>query len=216
MRSLSIETVESLNQAFRENPGWANGKNFPVDHLHATVAESRWEYENIHGIYLTNEPHAWMALWMAVTNRNILRKRHIGYMRPTEADDSLGRIKLFTQTPAVDNLCQSAYVYIFNPSTFQDRETVDVSAVPKEDKVPLLLENGFERQEVERRGKLYDGLVDITGKSRVIHVDEWQIALTNSPDIIPDTELAVRQNAIKQLAGRIAVSHIEIGEDYIQ
>jgi hypothetical protein len=216
MRTISINTAAELNDALKNTTGWANGKNFPVDHLHATVAESRWEYENIHGIYLTNEQHAWMGLWMALSNRNVLRKRHISYIKPTSPEDALGNIELFTVLPPEDILCDSAYVYLINPPRLCDREIVDIRNVPKQNKVETLLKAGFERQQITRRGRQQPGVVDTTGTERLVLVDEWQIALTNIPDIIPDTELAIRRAAIAELVGRVSVINSEVGEDYIR
>ncbi len=216
MKSIALETAQELNDTLRANTGWANGKNFPVDHLHATVAESRWEYENIHGIYLTNEQHAWMGLWMGVCNRNVLRKRHISYMRPKSSVDAIGRIGLFTNTTPEDSVCDAAYLYLFEPSKFRDREIVDIRGVPKPNKVETLLANGFVRKDITKRGRQQPGLVDATGVERVVLVDEWQIALTNFPDIVPDTELVIRRTAIAELAGRISIMSSEVGENYIE
>lgn len=216
MKTISIETAAELNGALIDNKYWANGKNFSVDHLHSTISKSRWEYENIHGIYLTNENYAWMGLWMAVSNRNALRKRHISYIKPDLPTDALGSIELFTDLEPQAALCEEAYLYLVDPIELHDAEVVDIRAVAKPNKVESLLGHGFERQEVMRKGGLQAGVVDVTEKKRVVLVDEWQVALTNTPDIIPDTELAIRRSAIAELVGRVSVTSLEVGEDYIR
>lgn len=217
MKTTSIGSLESINSKLAAERKWANGKNFPVDHLHATIAGSRWDYENIFGIYLTNESHAWMALWMAVSNRNTLRKRQLSYRRPTQGNDSLGSVEIYSKTPATELTCDTGYVYLFDPAIYRaDRQIVNISEVPKSRKAAALVENGFEWQTIERRGKGMPALVDLSNDPRVVIVDDWQVALTNTANVIPDEELIIERPAIEQLAGRIALTQIEIGEDYLR
>lgn len=216
MRTVSIETCAELNDNLLGNTFWANGKNFSVDHLHATISESRWEYENIHGIYLTNENYAWMALWMAVSNRGALRKRHISYIKSSQSSDAVGSIELFTELQPEEALCNEAYLYLVDPEGFDDADIVDIREVPKANKVERLLDQGFERRLVERKGILKQGVVDLSEKERIVLVDEWQVALTNITEIVPDTELAIRRTAIAELAGRVSLTNSEVGEDYIR
>ena len=83
-----INSIEDLQELLKNNCYWANGKSFPVNHLHATGAQSRWEYENVYGIYLTQPHFAWMAMWMGSTNRETVQKRNLTYIIPkTENND---------------------------------------------------------------------------------------------------------------------------------
>lgn len=216
MVSKSIETINDLNTVLELNKGWANGKNIPIDHLYPTVAESRWEYENILGIYLTNPSYSWMALWMAVCNRNTLRKRNISYLRPVDSSDMIGGVELHSDRSITENLCEAAYLYFFDPQDYNQIEQVDITTVPKKQKADALLEQGFQWENMQRRGALKSALVDTTNISRLVLVDEWQLALTNTPIIVPKVELNIRKTAITELAGRIAITNTEIGEDYIR
>ncbi len=217
MKSASVTSIESLNGKLAYGKKWANGKNFPVDHLHATIAESRWDPENIFGIYLTNESYAWMALWMAISNRSTLRKRQIGYQRPDQNDDHIGSVEIFTEMAATEVVGEKGYVYLFDPIVCSaGRQIVDITELPKDQKTASLINNGFEWQQIERRGREVSGLIDLTLEPRVVLIDAWQLALTNTVSIIPDEELIIEKPVIEQLVGRIALTRIEIGEDYIR
>lgn len=215
MNRVAVTSLEQLSQQLQEGEGWANGKNFPVDHLHATVAESRWPYENIHGIYVTNAAHTWMALWMAVCNREALRKRHLRYLAP-QASDVVGKLEIFSSTDVAACLVPRGYLYLFGSKQYLERgEVVDISEVPKAEKVAALTDHGFRWRKIMRHNQLQRALVDTTPGPRTVLVDDWQVALTNVPQIIPDHEIVIEPLVVQALLGRVALSASEIGEDYI-
>lgn len=214
MKTVTVESIPELMPWVEKGAAWANGKNFPVDHLHETIAESRWPYENIHGIYLTNESHIWMALWMAISRRGSLSKRHIRYFAPTSADP-LGQVEVYSSDMA-SCLGKKGYLYLFNPVLYlATGRLVDIRDVPKSEKVDALLDEKFEWANMVRHGKTQAALLDKTREPGVVLVDEWQIALTNTPRAIPDTEIIIEQLAIKGLVGKVALSKTEVGEEYI-
>lgn len=215
MNRVSVTSLGQLHEQIFSGAGWTNGKNFPVDHLHATVAQSRWAYENIHGIYVANETHDWMAVWMAVSKRETLRKRQLRYIAPTAAH-ILGGLEVFTSIDISNCLNNRGYLYSFQPDDYLETgQAVDISEVPKPEKTGALLQSGFEWSEIERRGEQRKALVDTTGEPRIVRVDEWQIALTNRNRILPETEIIIEESAIRQLLGYVALSSAEVGEDYI-
>lgn len=111
MRKESVGTVQELGDILSRNTSFANGKNRPLDHLHATGACSRFVHENIYGIYFTNEDHAWMALWIAVTDRTKVRKRNITYVRPNE-NDAIGGVAVYSPDTSLDVFCDDgAFIY---------------------------------------------------------------------------------------------------------
>lgn len=62
MESVQPKTIEDLSKILERNNLYANGKNIPIEFLYETVARSRWDRENIWGIYLTQPSYAWMGL----------------------------------------------------------------------------------------------------------------------------------------------------------
>ncbi|TAL49830.1 hypothetical protein EPN81_04515 [Patescibacteria group bacterium] len=123
MKRKVISREQDLQDLLARNQAYANGKNSPVAHLYATVATSRFDIENIFGIYLTRPAYAWMALWMAVTNREVLRKRHLTYYAPRDGD-SIGSIAVGgTDVSLGDLLCDQAFLYLFEPDVLPKTET---------------------------------------------------------------------------------------------
>ena len=102
------------------------------------------------------------------------------------------------------------------PATYlESGRLIDISSVPKKEKADVLLDKGFRWGEIERHGGVQNALLDTSGEPGVVMVDEWQVVLTNTPRIVPERELVIEQAAIKQLLGALALSDVEVGEDYI-
>lgn len=211
-----IHTPDDLNALLAKRRYCANGKNLPVGHLYETVAASRWPHENLLGIYLTNPDHAWMAVWMAITRRDRLRKRQLRYLRPAvDAGDSLGRIEIYDPARAVvsDVFCDRAFLYLFDQDRFAGASVVDISG--ENDKVAALERRGFRRQIVERRGWAREGYVPDSAARQVVIVDAWQIAVVNAETMAPDVQVTLAGDLIRQLSPRVTFCSDEIGEAYL-
>ncbi len=210
MESIKVSTTSELNKFFNNNRFYVNGKNIKVDHLHETTANSRWEYENLWGIYLTNTDHAWMGLWMAATSRGKVRKRQIRYISPKE-DDFIGRIEIYNpdHLKLEDALCDEAYLYLFDLSKYEGIETLDLARNFN------LLKDSFRKDEIEKRGVIQNYFLPNFEHRAVVIVDDWQIALINFKKIVPDIELILTKDLIKELSQKVTFTDIEIGQNYI-
>ncbi len=208
MEKIAVNTIDDLDGILRNNTCWANGKNYKIDDLHSTGANSRWLYENIWGIYLTDASHAWMALWMAVTDRIKIKKRDITYVRPRS--DSIGRIAVFAEGRE-GLFVDEAYLYFFRPR--QCRE-IDLRKI-QDNKLQKLLELGFVEKEIRKNGRLQKNYFPPDSKPCIVRVDSWQIALVNCQKIRPDIELVVKNNLILELSSRVSFSEGPSTENYI-
>ncbi|MBI5732883.1 hypothetical protein HY967_02920 [Candidatus Jorgensenbacteria bacterium] len=218
MKTQYIDSLESLNEVLKRNLCFANGKNFKIEHLYATSANSRWPHENLWGIYLAKPWYTWMAVWMAITSRSLLKKRQIQYVSPKIAEgDHIGHITLYNpeNLSIKEMLCNEAYLYLFEID-WENIEILNIShAITAEIKQRVLLKNGFEEKTIFKRKKEYHALVALTKEKLVVNVDEWQIALINIETIVPTTEVILGKEVIEALASRITWSKEEIGENYI-
>lgn len=211
-----LSRPEDLNALLAERRWYANGKNFPVDQLHETIAVSRWPRENLLGIYLTNPEHAWMAVWMAVTRRDCLRKRQLRYRRPaTGNNDCLGRLEIYSpetvKIPAL--LAERAHLHLFDSTRFRDLPILDISGADGGTAALELL--GFRRHEVSRRGWKRNGYVLESGAPALVVIDAWQVAVVNQNALVPDVRVALEPELISRLTDRITFSPTEIGADYL-
>ena len=211
-----IHTPDELNALLAERRYCANGKNLPAEHLYETVAASRWPCENLLGVYLTNPDHAWMAVWMAVTKRDRLRKRQLRYLRPAvAAGEHIGRIEIYNPDHAAkaELFCERAFLYLFDPGRFADASVVDVSG--ERDKVAALERRGFRFQAVERRGWARNGYAPDSSLKQVVIVDAWQMAVVNYGSLVPDVRVTLAEDLISRLAERVTFCPDEIGEAYL-
>ena len=219
MKKRILDSLESCNTLLQENSYLANGKNFRVNHLYATSAKSRWPHENIWAIYLAKPQFAWMALWMAMTSRNQLKKRQIRYIRPeAAAGDYIGRIEIFNpqNINPTDLLCQEAYLYLFDPEILRGFARLDISNIGGgTNKQESLLNSGFKCRAIRQRGKHYDAFVYSQSDNLIVDIDEWQAAIVSVEKIVPNIEVILTRTLIEQLATRIQWLEEEVGEDYI-
>lgn len=186
METKKVKDIAELNSILEGIEYWANGKNFKVDHLHDTKASSRWELENIFGIYLTKPEYAWMALWMAVTSRKNLKKRHLRYFVPkTSQGDFIGKIEIFSEGDNVaDFFCEKAYLYLFDKKKYEDIPTKNYSQNNKKEKC-------------------------------IVSIDDWQICLVNFNEVKPNLEIEIGPEIIKELMKRVSITKNEIGRNYL-
>jgi hypothetical protein len=202
MESIRVEDLDFLEDIL-EQGYWANGKNIQVDHLHQTGANSRFPKENIYGIYLADEQHAWMAFWMAVTDRELVRKRSLRYI----ASGGVGHLEVDSDAPGI--LRSQAYLYLFDPP--QELARIDIRGIPNPDEA--MRESGFEMREVIRHGVGQQNY--FSPSPSIVHVDNWQLAITGIPEIYPDAELVLTRSLIEQVRDRVQRTADEIGENYL-
>jgi hypothetical protein len=215
MQRLFVSTISELNSILKKNTLWANGKNIKIDHLHRTIALSRWKYENIYGIYVTKPDYAWMAVWMAITDRNKLKKRQLCYHYPSLKDnDYIGSIEIQSEKDVRDLVRHEAYVYLFSPYAHKDVRSINCSPIKQAEKIGHLKAHGFLEQSIIHKDISKTTYVR-DNEPAVIYVDDWQIALTGIEHIIPTTELIIPEKVIEELAKRIVITSREIGEEYI-
>jgi hypothetical protein len=218
MKRVILDSLPLCNEFLKANKCFANGKNFPVTHLYATAAQSRWCYENLWGIYLTKPQYTWMALWMAATSRSHLKKRQIQYHRPQrEVGDYVGHITIYSpDVNPVDFLCDQAYVYLFDLQAFENLSLLDISSIRQSSNPEHFLNShGFARRIVERRSRIYDAWLHNSQEPLLVDVDEWQVACINREQIAPSTEIVLTKNLISQLESRVKLFSGEVGENYI-
>lgn len=198
----TIETISCLDALLCDNRFFANGKNRPLDHLYATGASSRWSYENIYGIYLTNPDHAWMALWMAVTDRTRAKKRNLTYIRPDPArGDHIGKLAVYDPSSvSLDVFCDSgAYLYLVDPARFSAARHIDMRSVPTAEKEARIQDEGFVLCDWERRGEARRNYFPTTEEPMQIDVDSWQVALVNVGMIVPDIRVFIAPALVEKL-----------------
>lgn len=216
METRRVGSLLACNAELETNVLFANGKNFQTGHLYETAAKSRWPYENIWGIYLAKPRFAWMALWMAVTSREKIKKRQLKYFSPDfSAGDFLGRMGVFNPEglPLEDTLSQEAYLYFFDLD-FADFEGLDIrTKASAEEKKSALLDAGFEKRIVQKRGKDYSAYV--SENKLIVDIDEWQVAVVGAKKLVPKIEIIIERGAILELAKRICSLDEEVGENYI-
>lgn len=219
MQNVRIGTVEELNYLLQENCWFGNGKNFPIDHLHETSANSRWPWENIWGIYLTMQDCVWMAFWIAITSRQALKKRQIKYVSPDiESGDYIGFVEIYNpEGLALNDLFLSqAYLYLFNSSKYFSVPTVDISCLEETNKMEALVKKGFRKERIFKNDSWQDIFKPEFGGKTTIWLDDWQVAFVNFSKIFPDAEIVLEKPLIEELAKRVEFSPCEIGGDYIK
>ena len=213
MRQVQLATMEDLNRWLAATTCYANGKNIPVDHLYPTVAQSRFDYENVLGVYLTKPRFSWMALWMALLNRKALRKRQIEYYPPDLATgDAIGSIGVHLPDPTavIDEqlFVERAYVHLFSLIRLDIDHLVDLVGVPTHQKVAVLQERGFHWGTHRRRGYEHRALLAPLPQPILIDVDEWQVVLCQLPRVLVDVQLVIEPALVKALAARVKrISH---------
>ncbi len=219
MQTLEITSEAELQKFLEGNRAYANGKNDRVIHLYATAAQSRFEIENIYGIYLARPEYTWMAVWMAVTNRTKLRKRHLRYRAPRDVD-RIGQLIIggLDETPAPrDLLSDRAFLYLFDPAILPAC-IVDITKKPTEkERLTLLLSRGYAWQDVERHGRMRRALVPPTSETpTLLALDAWQVAIVQLPQLIPSIEVVLSGKVIHELSSRITFQKEMPGSDYLE
>lgn len=216
----SVRTESELNDFLGNNKYWANGKNFRVDHLHATGAISRWEYENIYGIYLTHPEYAWMAVWMAIVDRNKFRKRNITYFKPSGSGDLIGSISIFLENgktlPDPIYSDKGAFIYFEDPAKHDALDLIDISNVDKTSKLLELSKYGFVQKTINRRGSIQQNYFLPSGHQALVNIDDWQIALVGVNRLVPCLELQIPKPLLNEIISkRVSQAPQLSSEDYI-
>ncbi|MFA5186175.1 MAG: hypothetical protein WC551_06825 [Patescibacteria group bacterium] len=215
-----VASLDGLNGLLRGNLLYANGKNFRVDHLHATAAESRFEYENLFGIYLTEPAHAWMAVWMAAANREVLKKRQLEYYRPAaDSKDRIGRLGV--HLPDTDHLpgnvlVERAYVYFFDLAAMDELYFTEVNWCEGKQRMTILQGYGFDPKSLELRGRNVTAWVPDHERPMAIKLDAWQVAVVNVPRLVPTVEAELQPSLMSELRERIFLLDHEPGENYLR
>lgn len=220
VEKIFVDSIKECNALLKDNSFWANGKNFHVEHLYPTAASSRWPSENLWGIYLAKPRFAWMALWMAITDRKKIKKRQIKYFPPKIfGDDCAGKIAVFNpeNIGLNDILCRNARLYLFNPAPFNELPKIYLSKTDDEDtKMDTLTGCGFVYRMVVCRGKIYQAYIKEGKEKMIVDVDRWQIALLNAGDLMPDKEVILGENLIKELGKRIRWLKAPVDRNYLK
>lgn len=215
---LQVVSLKELDCLLRWNLLYANGKNFRVDHLHPTAAESRFEHENLLGIYLTVPEFAWMAVWMAVANRAFCKKRQLNYFRPkAQIGDYVGNLGIYMNGAGElpeEALVETGYVYLFDlKSTDLIDERVDWCEGKQ--KLTILQGQGFESREVVLHDRRVTAWVPEHKKRMLLKLDCWQAAVVNVPRLEPTVEVELLPPLIAELRKRISLIPHEPTQDYI-
>jgi hypothetical protein len=220
MNRKALNCIESCNTFLKSNTYFSNGKNFCVSQLCETSAKSRLPHENLLGIYLAKPRFTWMALWLAVTSRAHLKKRQVNYFRPDVAGgDFVGRAGIFNpqKLPSEAVFCQKAYLYLIDPSATLELPRLDISGIKStHDKETMLLRNGFRKETIVRPGENYVTYIPSFTEKLLVDIDEWQVAVVNIKGMIPDAEIVIEQNTIRQLSDRVSWLDSDMGVNYIQ
>lgn len=215
-----VASLDGLNCLLRGNLLYANGKNFRVDHLHATAAESRFAYENLLGIYLTDPKHAWMAVWMAVANREVLKKRQLEYCRPAaDSKDRIGRLSI--HLPGADHLpenvlVEKAYVNFFDLTAMDGLYFTEVNWCAGRQRLTILQGLDFDPKPLELRGRTVTAWAPDHERPMAIKLDAWQVVVVNVPRLIPTVEAELQPSLISELRERTFLINHEPGEDYLR
>jgi|GEM_PF-6212345 len=217
MISQTISSLDQLNDFLKNNSLLANGKNFKVDHLHSTGAKSRFEYENLFGIYLTNTEYAWMALWMGITNRERIKKRNITYIKPDKSKDYIGNVAIYYDRLSKDDVfCKNgAYLYLFDENNLMAPK-IDLRHLPKKDKLDFLRICGFYLKEIKRGEQKQMNYFPDNENKTILLMDCWQLALVNYNKIIPDVEIFIEPKVVDKLKNNTLISQNETLDDYIK
>lgn len=218
MKILHLDSLGDLNVLLANNCIPANGKNMAVDQLYPTAASSRWPHENIWGVYLAKPTHAWMAVWMAVTSRQCLRKRQLGYIRPEpKRGDHVGRVVVYNPQHEMipDLLAGEPHLYLFDPEPLSHLPRAQLVWPDPQLRGSTLQLLGFRWQEIHRRGRTYRALVHPHIRPMVVDLDEWQIAVAGEMVLIPTVDIVLSPKLVLELSQRIISSDREIGADYI-
>jgi len=161
-----------------------------------------------------------MALWLAITSRAHLRKRQVNYIRPDlTGGDCVGRAAIFNpqELPVEAVFCQKAYLYLFDPGTIMELPRLDISGIESsEDKEAALVRNGFRKEAVLCSGERYATFTPSFTEGLLVDIDEWQVAVINVKEMIPDAEIVLQDSTIQQLGDRVTWLDTDIGVKYIQ
>lgn len=204
MKHETASCEQDLQDLLTSNRAYANGKNSPVTHLYATVATSRFDIENIFGIYLTRPAFAWMALWMAVTDRTVLRKRQLAYRSP-QGGDSIGSIVIGGTHVSQGQLLRSqAFLYLFEPDVLPTAEVDFFPGTNDEQVRTELLARGYTWKQIERRGESRRALVfPQEQRPSTIGLDAWQVVCVGVDQLVPTTQVTLTSPLIAALYDRV-------------
>lgn len=215
MRRIRITSEGELRDVLRRNAAYANGKNGRVDHLYATAAVSRFEEENVFGVYLTVPAFAWMAVWIAATDRAKLRKRQLAYHAP-RGDDTIGSISIGGLEPAVSSrslLCNRAFVYLFDAASLPPE---DRSGPSDQAPVERLMGRGYAWKDLLRRNETRRALTPPPGETpAIVPIDAWQSVVVGVDRIVPSVEIELTTDLIDALAPRVRFQPTLPGRDYL-
>lgn len=214
-----INSLDECASLLRHNRYHANGKNIQVSHLYATAANSPpVAYEGLWGIYLTKPNFAWMAVWMAVLSRAKVKKRQIRYLRPNVSEGDLtGRAEIYNpqQLSREEIVCQEAWLHLFDLNTANLPLLSLNSIAEAENKIKCLKTLGFALREVHKRDKTYHTYCAPDNLSRLIDLDEWQVALVNVETTAPCAIAHLIGSFIRELHQRIAFTNHPINGNYL-
>lgn len=210
MTTVQLHHISELSDLLASGCYWANGKNSRVDHLHRTGAQAALAKENIYGIYLANEEYAWMAFWMAITDRSVLRKRNLLYFRPS-GDSRLGRLQI---PPQQNWSCHQAYLYLFASRDFADLPVIDLRQVRHDERE--LEQRGFSLQSILRHGETQRNYCYENEAPRLVLIDEWQVSLINIPQVVPSIEVVLTPSLIEEASRCVVFSDEPIVGHYLR
>lgn len=214
MTEIRPRSVDELNILLAKNRLLANGKPFRVDHLYQTRAQSRWSHENLQGIYLTNPDYAWMAAWLAMVSRRV-PKRSITYHQPDRVTDFIGRVSVYHPGLGQDKvLAETGYLYLFD--LIDTEEVIDVRQIAPDAKIFHLLAAGFKPRNQSRNGVESVYYLPPDNKKTMVLIDQWQVAVMNTGDIYPTSEIVLDRSLIGQLSDRVGQARGLSDQEYIR
>jgi hypothetical protein len=210
METIPVNSIDDLETLLSKNCLYANGKNMQIDHLHATGAVSRFDRENMYGIYVARPEYAWMAVWMGVVDRKKSKKRDITYCRP-RSPDVIGSIRLYAEHDiSRDHLCEESFVYLLDVRAYPAMD------IRSEDNHPRITDAGFQNRLWRHHGTEQENYVHVSDLPMIVHVDFWQSVLVNVPRIIPTQELHLGKGLIDELfRTRVTAAPGISGEEYV-
>ncbi len=216
MKNLTITSESELQELLRMNSAYANGKNVRVSHLYATAAQSRFAFENIFGIYLTRPMAAWMAVWIAITDREKLRKRHLRYHAP-RGTDAIGSIAIGGSGFDDAKMCfrSEAFLYLFERTSLPSNRK-DLSKRGEEGLMEDLFSRGYAWKAIERRGCTRRAFLPPEQEPpSLLELDEWQAVAVGVPTLVPNTEVLLTGALLDALTQRVTFEENIPGRDYL-
>ncbi|MFA4954802.1 MAG: hypothetical protein WC641_05820 [Patescibacteria group bacterium] len=232
---LQIARLQDLNGLLKWNRLYASGSHVGRVFLHAYVAaESQTPQDSLYGIYFALPECAWLAVWLAVMNREFARKSRLKFRYSKNGrDDCIGNLEIFTSDfsviarssndEAISGLKElppeaingSVHLDLVDLESFPDLTLEDISWCDGNRQVTILRGLGFEPGTVEQHSERVFAWVTDREIPLLLKLDARRVVLVNVEQITPTVQVELLPSLIAELRKRMTLKGHEPPQDCI-